>query len=89
MGVFHTVTMLLAIIGIWFGETVLEDIAIESSVVEEASVGRLPNGEHCNRCEVPQAVLWSFHEAGAEGFISWISENNEQKSNLEGLESRF
>ena len=48
MGVFHTVTMLLAIIGFRFGETVLKDIALESSVVEEASVGRLPNGKHCN-----------------------------------------
>ena len=57
MGVFHTATMLLAIIGFRFGETVLEDIALESSVVEEASVGRLPNGKHCNRFEVPQAVL--------------------------------
>ena len=24
-----------------------------------------------------------------EGFITWISENNEQKPNLEGLETQF
>ena len=43
MGVFHTITMLLVIIGISFGAAGLEDIAIESNVVEEESVGRLLN----------------------------------------------
>ena len=89
MGVFHTATMLLAIIGFRFGETVLKDIALESSVVEEASVGRLPNGKHCNRFEVPQAVYEVYMRLVREGFITWTSENNEQKPNLEGLETQF
>ena len=90
MGVFHTITMLLAIIGISFGAAGLEDIAIESNVVEEESVGRLLNGKHYNRgvrfhklsYEVCMKLMW-------EGFVTWISESNEQKSVLEGLESQF
>ena len=52
MGVFHTIIMLIAIIDIQFGKAGLEDIAIESNVVEEASIGRLLNGKHYNRYEV-------------------------------------
>ena len=68
----------------------MEDIVIESIVVEERSVGRLLNGRHYNRgvrfhklfYEGCMRLVW-------EGFISWISKNNEQKSILEGLVSEF
>ena len=51
---------------------------IQSNVVEEGSVGSLLNGKHYNRGV-------RFHKLVWEGFITWISENNEQKSILEGL----
>ena len=59
---------------------------IQSIVVEEGSVGSLLNGKHYNRgvrfhklvYKVCTRLVW-------EGFITWISENNEQKSILEGL----
>ena len=90
MGVFHTITMLLTIIGIQFREVDLEDIAIESNVEEEGSVGRLHNGKHYNRCMrfhklfyvVCMRLVW-------EELITWISGKNEQKSILEGLVSEL
>ena len=46
MGVLHTIAMLFAIIGIRSGESSgLEDIAIDSNVVEEGSLDRLLNGK--------------------------------------------
>ena len=68
--IFHTIIMLLAIIGIQFGEAGLENIAIESNIVEKGSVSRLLNGKHYNRgvrfhklfYEVRMSLVW-------EGFI--------------------
>ena len=64
----------------------MEDIAIESTVVEEGSVGRLLNGKHYNRgvrfhklfYEVRMGLVW-------KEFKTWISEKNKQQSILEGF----
>ena len=72
--------MLLAIIAIRFGEAGLEDMPIESYLIEKGSVGRLLNGNHYHRgvrfhklfCKVCMRLV-------LKGIITRISENNEQK----------
>ena len=90
MGVFHTITMLVVIFGIKFGEAGLQDIAIESNFIEKGSVDRLLNGKHYNRGVRLHKL---FHKVCMKlvlkGFITRISENSEQNSILEDLVSEL
>ena len=49
LGAFHTICVLLSIIGKRFGPTGIRDIIIESGIIEEGSVEAVLNGEAYNR----------------------------------------
>ena len=82
--------MLVVIFAIRFGEACLQDIAIESNVIEKGSVGRLLNGKHYNRGVRLHKL---FHKVCMrlilKEFITRISEDNEQNSILEDLISEL
>ena len=48
LGVFHTIFVLLSIIGKRFGDAGLRDTIIESGVIEEGSVAMVLDGKHYN-----------------------------------------
>ena len=72
--------MLLAIIAIRFGEAGLEDMAIESNLVEKGSVDKLFNGNHYDRGVRFHKLFYKVcMRLVLKGIITRISENNEQK----------
>ena len=82
--------MLLAIIAIRFGEAGLEDMAIESNLVEKGSVDKLFNGNHYGRGVRFHKLFYKVcMRLVLKGIIARISENNEQKSILEDLVSEL
>ena len=87
LGAFHTIKVLLAIIGQRFGDAGLRDIIIESSVIEEGSVKKVLDGTHYNRAvrfhkrmyESCMRILWS-------GLQEWFkSENTEHGPVVQNL----
>ena len=72
LGAFHTIVVLLSIIGKRFGDAGLRDTIIESGVIEEGSVAKVLDGKHYNRAvrfhklmyEACMRILW-------EGFREW------------------
>ena len=73
LGAFHTICVLLSVIGKRFGPAGLRDIIIESGVIEEGSVEAVLNGKAYNRAvrfhklmyEACMRLVW-------EGFVDWL-----------------
>lgn len=80
MGVFHTLCMLLGIIGKRFQDAGLKDLCIESQVIAEGSVAGVMEGKRYNRAirlhklvyEALQRQMWS-------GFLGWVEERHKEK----------
>ena len=49
MGTFHTIGVLLNILGLPFGDAELQDLVIESNVIAEGSTEKVLNGKHYNQ----------------------------------------
>ena len=49
LGTFHTICVLLAVIGLRFGPAGLKDVIIESNVIAEGSTEKVLSGKHYNR----------------------------------------
>ena len=77
LGAFHTICVLLSVIGKWFGPVGLRDIIIESGVIEEGSIEAVLNGKAYNRAvrfhkliyEACTGLIW-------ESFIDWLHETH-------------
>ena len=73
LGTFHTIGMLLVVIGQRFGAAGLTNIVIESKVITEGSVEKTLNRKHYNRAvrlhklmfEACMRLVW-------EGFLNWM-----------------
>jgi hypothetical protein len=83
MGTFHTIGVLLAVIGLRFGCAGLRDIIIESNVMAEGSAEKVLNGKHYNRgvrfhklmYEACFRLIW-------ESFVRWL-ENLGENDNMD------
>ena len=73
MGNFHTVCILMSIIGKMFGDAGLRDLAVESGVIAEGSISKVLLGKQYNRAvrlhklcyEAMMRLVWS-------GFKEWL-----------------
>ena len=76
LGAFHTISVLLSVIGKRFGQAGLRGIIIESGTIEEGFVEAVLNGKAYNRAvrfhkvmfEACMRLIW-------EGFVEWFEEN--------------
>ena len=91
LGAFHTICVLLSIIGKRFGPAGLRDVIIESGVIEEGSVEAVLNGKAYNRAvrfhklmyEACMRLVW-------QSFVDWLKESNsDDVRNLDILQSKL
>ena len=77
MGVFHTICIMLAVIGKRFGDAELRDLSVESGVIADCSIAGVLDGKKYNRAirlhklvyEAPLRLAWS-------GFEAWLGDGD-------------
>ena len=77
MGNFHTICNLMSTIGKMFGDAGLRDLAVESGVIAEGSIGRVLEGKHYNRAvRLHKLIYEALMRLAWTGFVEWISSNH-------------
>ena len=76
LGTFHTIGVLLAVIGQRFGAAGLRDIVIESKVIAEGSVEKTLDGKHCNRSlRFHKLMFEAWMNLISKCFLNWMSQS--------------
>ena len=77
LGVFRTICTLLAVIGKRFGDAGLHDVAIESGIIAEGSVGSVLDGKQYNRgVRLHKIIYKALMRIVWKGFHSWLEDNH-------------
>ena len=83
MGVFHTICVLLGIIGKRFKDAGLRDLCVEAQVIAEGSVSGVLEGRRYNRAvRLHKLVYEALMRQAWAGFQTWIEENHGDKKSL-------
>ena len=76
MGAFHKTCMLLSIIGKWFRDAGLRDLAVESGVIAEGSIDKVLESCQYNRgVRLHKLVYEAILRLAWKGFYSWLEEH--------------
>lgn len=77
MGNFHTICNLLSIIGKMFGDAGLRDLAVESGVIAEGSIGKVLEGKQYNRgVRLNKFMYEAFMRLAWTEFVKWLEVNH-------------
>ena len=77
LGAFHTICTLFAVIGKRFGDAGLRDVAIESGIIAERSVGSVVDGKQYNRgVRLHKIIYEALMRIVWKGFHSWLEDNH-------------
>lgn len=77
MGVFHTICILLSILGKRFQDAGLRDLCVESGVIAEGSVTGVMEGRRYNRAvRLHKLVYEALMRLAWKGFLLWLKEKH-------------
>lgn len=80
MGTFHTICVMLSIVGKRFGDAGLRDVAVESDIVAEGSANSVLEGRHYNRgIRLHKIVYEALHHLLWSKFLIWVEENHQDQ----------
>lgn len=78
MGNFHTICNFMSILGKMFGEAGLRDLAVESGVIAEGSIGRVLEGKQYNRAvRLHKLTYEALMRLAWLGFEDWLERNHD------------
>lgn len=70
---YHIICNLLSITGKMFGSAELRDLAVESGVIADGSIGKVRKGKQYNRgVRLPKLIYEYLMRRAWSGFIDWL-----------------
>ncbi|KAG1652132.1 Organic cation transporter protein [Nymphon striatum] len=88
MGNFHIICNMLSIIGKLFRDAGLRDLAVESGVIAEGSIDKVPDGKQYNRgVQLHKLTYEALMRLVWKGFLEWLENNH--STDLPHLDETF